>query len=122
MQRRQAGSLPHVESRLNQQCPASLLGIANHFFRDSAKPVLALDRTAKKKVRAKIRGLRACHYTHFLVENRRFLQGTMLPPGLSRSERQLKSYNPKPPSPLSLFARSPEASERKQRGDYRVQL
>ena len=32
---------------------------ANHFFRDLAKPVLALDSTAKKKMRAKIRGLRA---------------------------------------------------------------
>ncbi len=31
----------------------------NHFFRDLAKPVLALDSTAKKKMRAKIRGLRA---------------------------------------------------------------
>jgi len=28
----------------------------NHFFRDLAKPVLALDNTAKKKMRAKIRG------------------------------------------------------------------
>ena len=28
----------------------------NHFFRDLAKPVLALDSTAKKKMRAKIRG------------------------------------------------------------------
>lgn len=32
---------------------------ANHFCRDLAKPVLALDSTAKKKMRAKIRGLRA---------------------------------------------------------------
>jgi len=32
---------------------------ANHFFRDLAKPVMALDSTAKKKMRAKIRGLRA---------------------------------------------------------------
>ena len=32
---------------------------ANHFFRDLAKPVLALDSTAKKNMRAKIRGLRA---------------------------------------------------------------
>ncbi len=40
----------------------------------------------------------------------------MLPPGLTRSERQLKSYNPTPPSPLSLFARSPEASEQRERG------
>ncbi len=31
----------------------------NHFFRDLAKPVLALDSTAKKKMRAKIRGLMA---------------------------------------------------------------
>jgi hypothetical protein len=31
----------------------------NHFFRDLAKPVLAIDSTAKKKMRAKIRGLRA---------------------------------------------------------------
>jgi hypothetical protein len=31
----------------------------NHFFRDLAKPVLDLDSTAKKKMRAKIRGLRA---------------------------------------------------------------
>ena len=31
----------------------------NHFFRDLAKPILALDSTAKKKMRAKIRGLRA---------------------------------------------------------------
>lgn len=31
----------------------------NHFFRDLAKPVLDLDRTAKTKMRAKIRGLRA---------------------------------------------------------------
>ncbi len=31
----------------------------NHFFRDLAKPVQALDSTAKKKMRAKIRGLRA---------------------------------------------------------------
>jgi hypothetical protein len=31
----------------------------NHFFRDLAKPVLNLDSTAKKKMRAKIRGLRA---------------------------------------------------------------
>ena len=31
----------------------------NHFFRDLAKPVLALDSTSKKKMRAKIRGLRA---------------------------------------------------------------
>lgn len=31
----------------------------NHFFRDLAKSVLALDSTAKKKMRAKIRGLRA---------------------------------------------------------------
>lgn len=30
----------------------------NHFFRDLAKPVLELDSTAKKKMRAKIRGLR----------------------------------------------------------------
>ena len=32
---------------------------ANHFFRDLAKPVLAIDSTAKKKMRANIRGLRA---------------------------------------------------------------
>ena len=32
---------------------------ANHFFRDLSRPVLALDSTAKKKMRAKIRGLRA---------------------------------------------------------------
>jgi len=31
----------------------------NHFFRDLAKPVLDLDSTAKKKMRAKVRGLRA---------------------------------------------------------------
>ena len=31
----------------------------NHFFRDLAKPVLEADSTAKKKMRAKIRGLRA---------------------------------------------------------------
>lgn len=31
----------------------------NHFFRDLAKPVLDMDSTAKKKMRAKIRGLRA---------------------------------------------------------------
>ena len=31
----------------------------NHFFRDLAKPVLHIDSTAKKKMRAKIRGLRA---------------------------------------------------------------
>ena len=31
----------------------------NHFFRDLAKPVLEIDSTAKKKMRAKIRGLRA---------------------------------------------------------------
>ena len=31
----------------------------NHFFRDLAKPVLDLDSTAKTKMRAKIRGLRA---------------------------------------------------------------
>lgn len=31
----------------------------NHFFRDLAKPVLELDSTAKTKMRAKIRGLRA---------------------------------------------------------------
>jgi hypothetical protein len=31
----------------------------NHFFRDLAKPVLNIDSTAKKKMRAKIRGLRA---------------------------------------------------------------
>ena len=31
----------------------------NHFFRDLAKPVLEMDRTAKKKMRATIRGLRA---------------------------------------------------------------
>lgn len=31
----------------------------NHFFRDLAQPVLAIDSTAKKKMRAKIRGLRA---------------------------------------------------------------
>lgn len=31
----------------------------NHFFRDLAKPVLEMDSTAKKKMRAKIRGLRA---------------------------------------------------------------
>ena len=31
----------------------------NHFFRDLAQPVLDLDSTAKKKMRAKIRGLRA---------------------------------------------------------------
>jgi len=31
----------------------------NHFFRDLAKPVLDLDSTAKKKMRGKIRGLRA---------------------------------------------------------------
>jgi len=31
----------------------------NHFFRDLAKPVLDMDSTAKKKTRAKIRGLRA---------------------------------------------------------------
>ena len=31
----------------------------NHFFRDLAKPVLALDSTAKKKMRSKTRGLRA---------------------------------------------------------------
>lgn len=30
----------------------------NHFFRDLAKPVLEIDSTAKKKMRAKIRGLR----------------------------------------------------------------
>lgn len=32
---------------------------ANHFFRDLAKPVLAIDSTAKKKMRANIRGLRS---------------------------------------------------------------
>ena len=32
---------------------------ANHFLRDLAKPVAAMDSTAKKKMRAKIRGLRA---------------------------------------------------------------
>ena len=31
----------------------------NHFFRDLAKPVLDMDSTAKKKMRGKIRGLRA---------------------------------------------------------------
>ncbi len=31
----------------------------NHFFRDLAKPVLEIDSTAKKKMRGKIRGLRA---------------------------------------------------------------
>ena len=31
----------------------------NHFFRDLAKPVLEMDSTAKKKMRAKVRGLRA---------------------------------------------------------------
>ena len=31
----------------------------NHFFRDLAKPVLEMDSTAKKKMRSKIRGLRA---------------------------------------------------------------
>lgn len=31
----------------------------NHFFRDLAKPVLEIDSTAKKKMRAQIRGLRA---------------------------------------------------------------
>lgn len=31
----------------------------NHFFRDLAKPVLEIDSTAKKKMRARIRGLRA---------------------------------------------------------------
>ena len=31
----------------------------NHFFRDLAKPVFQIDSTAKKKMRAKIRGLRA---------------------------------------------------------------
>ena len=31
----------------------------NHFFRDLAKPVLDIDSTAKKKMRAKVRGLRA---------------------------------------------------------------
>lgn len=31
----------------------------NHFFRDLAKPILEIDSTAKKKMRAKIRGLRA---------------------------------------------------------------
>jgi len=31
----------------------------NHFFRDLAKPVLDMDSTAKKRMRAKIRGLRA---------------------------------------------------------------
>ena len=31
----------------------------NHFFRDLAQPVLEIDRTAKKNMRAKIRGLRA---------------------------------------------------------------
>jgi len=31
----------------------------NHFFRDLAKPVIALDSTAKKKMRSNIRGLRA---------------------------------------------------------------
>ena len=31
----------------------------NHFFRDLAKPVLNIDSTAKKKMRAKIRGLRS---------------------------------------------------------------
>jgi hypothetical protein len=31
----------------------------NHFFRDLAKPVLNIDSTAKKKMRARIRGLRA---------------------------------------------------------------
>ena len=31
----------------------------NHFFRDLAKPILDMDSTAKKKMRAKIRGLRA---------------------------------------------------------------
>ncbi len=32
---------------------------ANHFFRDLAKPVLDMDSTAKKRMRGKIRGLRA---------------------------------------------------------------
>lgn len=31
----------------------------NHFFRDLAKPVLEMDSTAKKKMRSKVRGLRA---------------------------------------------------------------
>jgi len=31
----------------------------NHFFRDLAKPVLDMDSTAKKRMRAKIRDLRA---------------------------------------------------------------
>lgn len=35
----------------------------NHFFRDLAKPVLEMDSTAKKKMRSKVRGLRAIERT-----------------------------------------------------------
>jgi hypothetical protein len=44
----------------------------NHFFRDLAKPVLDMDSTAKKKMRGKIRGLRALEL-FFRVSLRKYL-------------------------------------------------
>lgn len=41
----------------------------NHFFRDLAKPVLEMDSTAKKKMRGKVRGLRAIERTILDIQN-----------------------------------------------------
>ena len=56
----------------------------------------------------------------FPVGNRRFFSGRTLPPGLSRSERQLGSYQHAPQAPPFSFARLRRANEK--RGGFCVPL